>query len=373
MKKLILLLGIVSNLALAGHDTGGGGIGLKVGNNIYLYDFVESGIEYNVYVGEEINDEMKVAPIVRASLLIPARVQKLVVTKLNEVYKISPTFALSLTETLQNYQWRFVKPSLISTRDLGRTPINVTLEQKQIAFRDDQQKTVTIDAETLAKMPELHQVGLYFHEMIYALSGQYDSYTSRLLNSYLFHPSFIYSTFEQLQDRVELTYGVSVPLLSYEEFAATNSEDFKTECAAFSTEVSNFNKESLSFLDQIYKEIKIAKINGNRGEWETYFSSVDRQIRFGNTIYTVLGKDVKEDANYYPAIIVKRRYTMILRNDKTATAYSMPQKNQDRIKLIQSQSFGFIEKNKDSFYDKCLATDIQEPLDDYLSHVHVKY
>lgn len=258
MKKIILALIFTTSLAIAGHDTGGGGIGLQIGNKVYLYDFVEAGIEEDVYINSNVTDEMKASQAVSLQLRTNAEVIEGVVKKINEIYRISPSFAFRLLTTLKSYQWRFVKPTLIQTRDIGRSPIQISADQKQIAYRDDKQMTVTIDKEILARMPINHQVGLYFHEILYSMSNDFDSYRTRIITSYLFHPQFQDTNFEELSLRVKLFNESIGELIDYRTYSTLLSPEFKTACDKFKRENAQFFADSYNYIRSLYMDLRNA-------------------------------------------------------------------------------------------------------------------
>ncbi len=229
-------LGSFSVFATGGHDTGGGGIGVPVDGKIYLYDFIEGGVEENSYIEESRSDEMRVLPDVEAALPVPAQTQLLLAAKLNEIYAKSPDVALSLKQKMSALTWRLVRPALRDTDDLGQTPIRSRLERRQIAVRDDRLHTVTIDRQYFNLMPVHHQVGLFLHEIIYALAGGQDSYTTRTLVAYIFSPTFARQTPEQFIARARLTLGDG-QMRTYEAYNFINSPAFPPACRNATAEV----------------------------------------------------------------------------------------------------------------------------------------
>ncbi|MES2769070.1 MAG: hypothetical protein V4596_07985 [Bdellovibrionota bacterium] len=271
MKNLILIaLSILSLTSHAGQEGGGGGIGIGMPNgSIYLYDFLEAGIEENSYVNISLSDQMNASEAVQNTMANP-EVQKLIVNKLNEVYLIAPEAALKFLDVIKTYQWRYVLPKVKETNDRGYTPVRIENQQLQIAFRDDDYKIVTIDREYLKKMPILHQVGLYFHEILYAmtyancienetyatLSCEFRpwssdenklSYRARMFTSYLFHPNFKIQTTEAFtnfynstvisQSKVKSSF---TPLAVYQ---FVNSADFRAQCNQFKNEFNQLMVE----------------------------------------------------------------------------------------------------------------------------------
>lgn len=378
MKKLLFGFSLIFSLTvLAGHDTGGGGIGLEVNKQIYLYDFVEAGIEDNIYINANIDDEMNAKGQIKATLLVSPEAQKLVVAKLNEIYKISPSVALDILGVFKRYQWRFVKPSLISTRDIGRTPINTTLERKQIAFRDDASKLVTIDSELLAKMPLYHQVGLYFHEALYALSSDSDSYKARLVTSFLFHPSFEYSSFELLDEQMRLVSNKVN--FNYSDYTYITSEEFKNTCSSLKEESHKFVENNLVFLDGFYRKFKlILKEANSKTEWGIqfymdWFKVIDKTITYKYVSYTVVDRSIYNGANsdfYYP----ENAYISPERFYDTKKQYSlMTADEKQKILNIKKEALELLDKHKHFKYGKgqCLDQEAKDVMINYFSKLNV--
>lgn len=377
MKKFLLSLCLISTIAHAGHDTGGGGIGLKVRNNIYLYDFVEAGIEDTAFINNSIQDEMKAGKTVRTTLIVSKEAQDLVISKFNEIYRLSPTFALKLLDTLRMYQWRFVKPSLLQTRDIGRTPINVNLSQLQLAYRDDSQKTVTIDKENLGKMPVSHQVGLYFHEIIYALSNHDDSYKSRQFTSFIFHPGFEFATFEQFLERVQLVYKNKFLLMDYDTFTDINSSEFKKACRPFQQEVAKFNGEALNF---IQTQVGLIENNLMKASLEDASSSLgsptsnhfdsefsDRMnFKYNLVTYSLLKYE------HLPKYVYKVITTMFSHEKKYKVYYSLPAKAEKILETNKTKSATFRERNDNEFHGACIVNEDKVALN-YINSLRVIY
>ncbi len=252
MKNLITIVLLLTSFSLrasGGHDTGGGGIGVPVDGRIYLYDFIEGGIEESAFIDEGIADEMRALPSVEASIATTPEVQSLIVAKLNEVYAKSPTAALALLEMISSMGWRFVASPLRETDDIGRTPFRNRLERRQIAVRDDRLKVVSIDRDYLALMPVSHQVGLFFHEIIYALSGQTDSANSRMLVAYVFSSTFARQTPAQFIARAQPLFQAA-PLRTYTEYHFRHSPSYTAACDSLKASVNRIFHEYYGVLQE---------------------------------------------------------------------------------------------------------------------------
>lgn len=353
MKKLLIAICLTTTAAMAGHDTGAGGMGVLVKKDtVYLYDFVEAGIEESVYIDEQITDEMKAAPVVKANLLISRPAQDLVIAKLNEIYRLSPTYAQSLIQGIKDYQWRFVRPNLNGTNDIGRTPIRTSLDQVQVAFRDDVQKVVTIDKQNLDKMPTSHQAGLYFHELIYAQTGAYDSYKARLLTSFIFHPSFQFTNFEQFRNRVNLAMRTSIEIVDYQTYTTLNSDEFKNKCSIFATASRAKIKAALILTDATWKELQVQHSNGSQGSYGIY----PRREDFFETAQTyTLDNESFKFMRVWPVNMTRYKHRDILPSTNSRY-YSLPVKKQKELEALKSSALSMLNSNRDEYYNKCLPT-----------------
>ncbi|MGE3610574.1 MAG: hypothetical protein AB7I27_13370 [Bacteriovoracaceae bacterium] len=351
MKTFVTLLSVffIFN-ASAGHDTGSGGIGIEVDKKIYLYDFVEAGIEENVFIKSGMDDEMGASIIVKATLLTSKEVQDLVTAKLNEIYKNSPTAALKLLQTLRKYQWRFVKPSLIRTADIGKTPIKLNLDEKQLAYRDDNLNVVTIDKDLLARMPISHQVGLYFHEILYAISKDNDSSKARTVNAYLFHPSFEYTDLNALRSEFYLI-DEKENYVSYSEYKYINSQNYQQKCDTLKKEADDHIMSSLTFLENLLREFyrigQASETDDKAGRaFPNYYQYATTEvIVYNGKSFTIL------DENYYGGKYSENIYSY-WGNDFVGVLYAMPVATKQTIDNIRNKSNDLISKQVSEEFGK---------------------
>ncbi len=137
---------LISTNLFAGQERGGGYV-TDVDGRLMLWDFVEAGIEENAYINSEVDDLMDASKKISTMNIHDEKVKQLVVFKLNEIYQLSPDFALKILDIFLNYQWGIVRYAVNHTNDLGVSPINSSNGFKliQIAYRDDTQKTVLME------------------------------------------------------------------------------------------------------------------------------------------------------------------------------------------------------------------------------------
>ncbi len=353
---LLVLLSSFSLYASDGHDTGGGGIGVPAGNRIYLYDFVEGGVEASAYVNTEIPDEMRMLSDVQRALGEDIPTAALVTAKFNEIFQLSPDLARPLADFLRDYHWRFVNVALIPTRDIGRTPIAGRLERRQIAFRDDSLNTVTIDRDYWALMPVTHRAGLVFHEIIYALTGAPDSARTRNLVAYLFDPRFSAATLEELRRRVALTLPAQyASLRGYAQVTDIESPAFQSRCQAFRQEVQAHIQPNLVLQGRVATEIRATL-------WSQRCMSTEYNYD-GQTIYYSFQRFPARD-NIYPVIYQRRSYSVPDRNilptrlmcDHRA-AYNMPPADQRALEAGRARAAQLVETHNSTFYGACLNSE----------------
>lgn len=196
----IYLAMLVPLRAFAGGFTtvGSGGYAAQVEGEkqLYLYDFLETGIEDTAYLPTHFSDHLDSQPILEKSLPINPAVIDAVVQKLNETAEKHPNYGRALLQYFQNYRWSVVRPELLATRDLGDTPLDINKEITlfQAARRNDKIRSIYINKNIWNQMDLAHQVGLLFHEANFALLQYHlendDSYNARTLTALLFDPRF---------------------------------------------------------------------------------------------------------------------------------------------------------------------------------------
>ncbi len=395
MKKLIILIMAVFTVtAHAGQEGGGGGIGIGMPNgSIYLYDFLEAGIEENSYVNSSLNDQMNASVDVQNTMASPD-VQRLIVNKLNEVYIIAPEAALKFLDIIKTYQWRYVLPKVKETNDRGYTPVRIENQQLQIAFRDDNFKIVTIDREYLKKMPLHHQVGLYFHEILYAMTyancienetyatpscelkpWSFDdnklSYRARMFTSYLFHPNFKIQTTEAFtnfynstvisQSKTKVSF---TPLATYQFI---NSTEFQTQCAQFKNELNQLMVEgghSFSVMHEaVWKSIKhiVNRYYNKNVDYFNYgYPFISGSFKLINSDIDQLFIGGKE--YYYPASLQSNKSLVISKNISIGVEIGKSVK--DKNKSIQfdrnaiqnsiNKFKTFNERHAQAFHNQCI-------------------
>lgn len=365
----------------AGQEGGGGGIGISTPQGIYLYDFLEAGIEENAYINTSLPDQMNATLGVQNTMASP-EVQRLIINKLNEVYIIAPEAALKLVDVIKTYQWRYVLPKVKETQDRGYTPIRVENQQLQIAFRDDNYKVVTIDREYLKKMSLYHQVGLYFHEILYSMTfsecadwtrsvsscsvkeslyGHHDphktSYRARMFTAYLFHPSFKIQTTETFTNFYNSTM-ISQPnaqesFIPLTIFQLINSGEFKHQCNQFKAEINQAMMEGGDAFTKMYNQVlkvyvDASKQSSKKGRTCYSFDSDFDYISYHSTIEW----NINNNSFYYPI-----RASIIRQNIKLCGKFQKIKFDRERVKKAAARFKELKDKHKNQFFDQCIQDD----------------
>jgi hypothetical protein len=172
---MVLFLAATSPSSWAGREAGGGHA-VRVGDETYLFDFFEGGIESSVSLSEQCRVSNELLNQVSSTLNIDERMGRQIACKIEEVRRVSPAVASGLTRIMLSYQWQVIQPELFKQYDIGRSPIKNTSGGKipliQAALRYDDTKIVYIDRSVWSSLPESHRVGLVFHEIIFAAYSQ---------------------------------------------------------------------------------------------------------------------------------------------------------------------------------------------------------
>jgi hypothetical protein len=215
---------------------------VKTAGHTYLYDFYEAGIADAATVGQALPDKLGAERNVRAALLASDQVIGLIVTKLNELALHSPPAAKRLLEVIAGLQWQVVPPALVSTHDLGRSPIRVEgdLQVYQLAVRDDTQRTVWINLDLWNELNDVHKAGLVFHEALYHIASvaddQRDSYPSRLLNAYFFDPRFALKSDDEIATKLASVFPAALAITKA-RYEWQTGDGFRRDCAAYRKDV----------------------------------------------------------------------------------------------------------------------------------------
>jgi hypothetical protein len=179
---------------------GGGGHAVRVqtteGEKTYLFDFFEGGIESNILIESECNLDSNLLSRIQNTLDLSVMVSRKIGCKIQQVRAVSKSAAEKLTDTLLSYQWQRILPEIFRRYDIGRTPIQNEsgnpLPLIQAAIRFDDTKVVYIDRGVWNLLPEEHQIGLIFHEILFAIyTQQYTGkYIARMHPAYNFDHNF---------------------------------------------------------------------------------------------------------------------------------------------------------------------------------------
>lgn len=162
MKVLLIVILFWSSAVWAGpFKVGNGGGGVIVGDNVYLLDFVEAGIENDVYIDPAQKNYFRT--LVEAKLNPAVFPTDLISQKFSEIYERNKVLALASMMFLQQAQWVFVNQPLAKTDDIVPTIDVRDDEWVQLAVRRYTQ--VFLSASGWSRMSRAHQTGLIFHEI----------------------------------------------------------------------------------------------------------------------------------------------------------------------------------------------------------------
>ncbi|OGQ17925.1 MAG: hypothetical protein A3B70_02050 [Deltaproteobacteria bacterium RIFCSPHIGHO2_02_FULL_40_11] len=177
MKKLILTLCLgISLSAFAQHDrVGNGGHGTFVGQQLYLLDFVEHGLEETADFGEEdpqqenYKKELKeTIDLLKKSLNLPNFPYELMAMKYHQLVWYDENANLSVGHIelmLENLTWRVINQDIEESTD-DKDSILKEGDNVTIALR--QGKLIRITKKYWDMLDDKNKVGLIFHEILYA-------------------------------------------------------------------------------------------------------------------------------------------------------------------------------------------------------------
>ncbi len=368
----LMLLG--STLVLADGWTSGGGNAQKQGQNYYLFDFVEGGIEDSATYLPGVEDKMHARSIVRASLPLSVsnEVVGIVTAKLNEISDHIPQLAEILFDTFKKYQWRSLNASLVPIFDIGKSPIKEVkgLELYQLAVRDDTLKLVSIHRNLYVKLATVHQAGLIFHEIFYALlvgsQGAEDSYETRSLSAYFFSPSFAMQSFEQITARLDRA-KLQAPnglWVSPEQMNWVKSPEFQTECQRFKNESFSTIQKSLTTFGEFYKDVyddlqDIQSKNKFTG-FDKSLGQVGKIQFFGQKdwFYYPMMSSIPSQIHYST-----HRFIDYFRFDGGEHSYYINEKDLKRIRLAQNEIVPIVKSDRGRFLQACFTPEERSALD----------
>ncbi len=193
-KKLTLFFLILFTFkSNAGHFVGNGGLGYRVAKKIFLLDFVESNLEKSAYISAQKN----LSYLAKINQIFDKNIYPNIhiASKLEEIFEKDPILSDSLLETMKSYNWNQTSLPLLPTNDEN---VSTRLDRSnvvQLAVRKG--STIYVDSNLWKKLDIKNQVGLVFHEAIYAnLDSEIyiDGFRAREIVSFFFNPNFKYKT-----------------------------------------------------------------------------------------------------------------------------------------------------------------------------------
>jgi len=252
---LLTLLRVIPSIAL-GNEFGGGFVTEKNGK-MWLFDFYEHSIESPNL--NEFPDEEKFEEKFKTSDL-PSDLKAHVIWKLNEISSVSPEFAKHLANLFVQFRWRFVDLELKRIEDVGPSLVDLkTVVLTPIALRSSSTHSIYISKKDFELLPEIHKIGLIFHEVVGAYFDQSrvenfwggDSSRSRKIVAELFRKNF---TFEKLKSAFAATNHLIFQenLTKYFRYTSLFYWNTKAEDVRFGIGINSFiYQEKKSFLENL--------------------------------------------------------------------------------------------------------------------------
>jgi hypothetical protein len=194
MKRLKIKLGLLLTIlaatpaAFAEGSGAHGGIVVKRGTACYLADFAETGDEENAMIRQNLTVNTDVSAAIALAfqdvkgLTKMPQFRKQFGLKLSELAKTAPLLANILLESIRFYAWDFIDATPVPLADA-----HLTIEGTpyQVASRNGAR--IQIQKQLFDCLGVENEVGLIFHELLYALETNQDSSDAiRPLNGFLF-------------------------------------------------------------------------------------------------------------------------------------------------------------------------------------------
>jgi len=171
MKFLSLFLFIlsISSFSWAEGRAGNGGYGVYVGDQLYLYDFVEAGIEKTAFFDDTLEIDQEITGRVAMALgHIQGMPLSLISRKLTEIKGQDPAMAEFLMKAMQMYSWKAPASLRLIPLDDTDGPLLVAEEKGYIQLAVRRRKNIFIDRKYWKLLDEKNKTGLVFHEIFYS-------------------------------------------------------------------------------------------------------------------------------------------------------------------------------------------------------------
>lgn len=167
MVLVFWILALGCNAFGGGFVVGNGGEGLEIGNELYVRDLVEAGVERFPYVGPRIDsaieERLQFLPIDQFSLPFS---KDLLARKLTDIEQAHSGLGHYIFEAIKSYTWLGVHEPLASIPDPAQV-LKPSGSHVQIANRDD--STIRVHIENWKRLSEEHKIALIIHEAVYGL------------------------------------------------------------------------------------------------------------------------------------------------------------------------------------------------------------
>lgn len=171
MKKIILGFVILMGChSFAGpRIVGNGGVGVEIGNNIYMLDLYERSIHNDVYYPPGLIPHKFITAQVEETFSITnlsAVPVKQLIYKMEEIYTKYPYLAVAMLKAMQVLDWSLVGADLIALEDT-KTPLDGIM-LRQVAIR--QESRIFISDSLWNKLDANNRVALIIHEILYYMA-----------------------------------------------------------------------------------------------------------------------------------------------------------------------------------------------------------
>lgn len=162
--RFFFIFSLMTLSVFAADKGGNGGDGVMIDGQIHLLDLVEAGIEEEPFINRSIEVDQDIKNLAN-SLKISGLPTNLFASKLMEIKKVHPAFALAIAQTMKLYNWRLVSSVFVDIQDE-----ETILERKnliQLAIRKED--GIFISRTRWSQLSEVNKIALIFHEIVYAM------------------------------------------------------------------------------------------------------------------------------------------------------------------------------------------------------------
>lgn len=176
MKFLVFFIVILANVLFIkssfaiGYVVGNGGDGLLISGKLFVRDLVESGVQFEPYVGSKVVFSKGFKARLRAMSIDEGSLpfsRELLAAKLSDLENLSPYLGHFVLEAILAYRWIAVDSALAPIGDYEMVLKELPANQVQIANRLD--TTIRVHNESWNRLNDRNKIALIIHEAIYSL------------------------------------------------------------------------------------------------------------------------------------------------------------------------------------------------------------